>query len=42
MDGDVVDIKNLRLIANKYNCLLYLDEAHSMGVFGKRGFGLAL
>ena len=41
MDGDVVDIKNLRLIAKKYNCLLYLDEAHSMGVFGKRGFGLS-
>ena len=41
MDGDIIDISNLRFIAQKFNAMLYLDEAHSMGIFGKNGFGLS-
>lgn len=41
MDGDIVDIKSLRFLAKKYDALLYLDEAHSLGIFGKKGFGIA-
>ncbi len=41
MDGDIVDLDGLRLLSEKYNTILYLDEAHSFGVFGKSGFGLA-
>ena len=40
MDGDRVNIDNLRFLAEKYNCLLYFDEAHASGVFGKNGYGL--
>jgi len=41
MDGDVLDIESIRFLAKKYNCFLYLDEAHALGVFGEKGFGLS-
>ena len=41
MDGDFVNINEIRMIAKKYNCILYLDEAHALGVYGKDGFGVA-
>ena len=41
MDGDIVDLDGLRLLSEKYNTILYLDEAHAFGIFGKYGFGLA-
>lgn len=40
MDGDVADIDYLRFLAEKYNCLIYFDEAHASGIFGKNGYGL--
>ena len=40
MDGDVVDIESLRNLAEKFNCYLYIDEAHATGVLGKSGFGI--
>ena len=40
MDGDVGDIESLRNLAEKFNCYLYIDEAHSTGVLGKSGFGI--
>ena len=41
MDGDFVDLLNLRFLANKYNAILYIDEAHSFGIYGKNGFGIS-
>ena len=40
MDGDIVDLEILRFLAKKYDCYLYLDEAHSSGVFGENGYGI--
>ena len=37
MDGDFVNVEELREIAKKYNATLYLDEAHSIGVYGDNG-----
>lgn len=41
MDGDVADIPKLIELKEKYNCLLYLDEAHAIGMYGNEGLGKA-
>lgn len=41
MDGDMIDLKEFIVLAEKYNAFLYLDEAHATGVFGKNGYGLS-
>ncbi|HBB37073.1 MAG: hypothetical protein UX02_C0002G0277 [Candidatus Moranbacteria bacterium GW2011_GWC1_45_18] len=39
--GRIFDIQELCQIAEEYDCLLYLDEAHAMGVVGQSGCGVA-
>lgn len=42
MDGDLVPLKNIVDLKNRYpKLMIYLDEAHSFGVLGVRGLGLA-
>ncbi len=41
MDGDIADIERLVQIKKKYNAVLIIDEAHSFGVFGQKGCGVA-
>jgi len=39
MDGDVGYLDQARALCDKYNALLILDEAHSVGAIGKTGHG---
>ena len=41
MDGDQPDLTSLLSLAEKYDCLVLLDEAHAIGVLGNKGRGLA-
>ena len=40
MDGDCADVAALVALARRYDAFLYLDDAHAMGVMGRKGFGL--
>ncbi|MFV2066465.1 MAG: aminotransferase class I/II-fold pyridoxal phosphate-dependent enzyme [Pirellulales bacterium] len=40
MDGDIVDLPPVIDLCRKYNALLMVDEAHSLGVLGKNGHGV--
>ena len=41
MDGDCPNLEPLSTLSEKYNAYLIVDEAHSLGVFGLNGEGLA-
>jgi 7-keto-8-aminopelargonate synthetase-like enzyme len=40
MDGDIARLAELVELKNKYNAILIVDEAHSLGCFGDTGTGL--
>src|SRR3984885_12714301 len=39
MDGDIANLPGLCDLAEKYNCIMMVDDAHSSGVLGKNGRG---
>jgi 8-amino-7-oxononanoate synthase len=41
MDGDVADLNRLVNLKNEHDCMLYVDEAHSIGLYGLLGLGMA-
>lgn len=40
MEGSMCDLPEIVRIKEKYNCYLYVDEAHSIGALGPRGRGV--
>ena len=41
MDGDIAKLPEIVELAEKYNCLTYVDDAHASGVLGASGRGSA-
>lgn len=41
MDGDIGNIAEIVSLAKQYNCYTYLDEVHAVGLYGKKGAGVA-
>lgn len=41
MDGNIPDLPRLIELKKRYNCMLMVDEAHSLGVLGKTGRGVS-
>lgn len=41
MDGDVCDLKTLSTLANTYDAITVVDDAHATGIMGQGGAGLA-
>ncbi|MFY9531406.1 MAG: glycine C-acetyltransferase [Candidatus Acidiferrales bacterium] len=39
MDGDIAPLPRLCDLAEKYNCIMMVDDAHASGVLGKNGRG---
>jgi 8-amino-7-oxononanoate synthase len=40
MDGDIAPVKNLLHLAEQYDALLMVDDAHGFGVLGEQGHGI--
>ncbi|MBP9791762.1 MAG: 5-aminolevulinate synthase [Rickettsiales bacterium] len=41
MDGIISPMKEICNLAKKYNALTYLDEVHTVGLYGEKGSGMA-
>jgi glycine C-acetyltransferase len=40
MDGDIADLPEMKRLSDRYNALILIDAAHSLGVIGPHGRGL--
>ena len=40
MDGDRAPLRELVRLKERYNCEIFVDEAHATGIFGKNGSGV--
>ena len=41
MEGSIAPIEKITQLCKKYNCKLFVDEAHALGILGNKGKGLS-
>lgn len=41
LSGNIIPFNDLKILKYKYNCLIYLDESNSVGLYGQNGAGLS-
>ena len=41
MEGDITKLNEITELAKKYNATVFVDDAHSLGVLGPQGQGIA-
>ncbi len=41
MDGDLAPLDEISILAQEYHALLFVDEAHAVGILGSKGRGLS-
>jgi len=40
MDGDIINLPEVSRLCREYDAMLMVDEAHSLGVLGEKGYGI--
>lgn len=40
MEGDIAPVKEICAMAKKYNAMTYIDEVHTVGIYGEKGAGI--
>lgn len=41
MDGSITKFEDIKFLKNKYNAFTYIDEIHTVGLYGENGSGLS-